>query len=84
MESWLFGYLKDVPKDKAERKTWLSARFAKQSEATANRFRETLISLLGEEKGKAVKKAEAFEVCEYGTQPSKERLLQLFPFFDAK
>ena len=28
-----------------------------------------LVELLGQEKGKAVKYAEAFEVCEYGTSP---------------
>ena len=33
-------------------------------------------------KGKAVKFAEAFEVCEYGTQPTKEELKALFPFAD--
>ena len=37
---------------------------------TANRFRPKLIEWLGPEKGKAVKTAEAFEVCEYGSQPS--------------
>ena len=78
---WLAGYLKDVPKGKVERKEWLSARFSRGYAGTADRFRETLISLLGEERGKAVKTAEAFEVCEYGAQPSKERLMQLFPFF---
>ena len=31
--------------------------------------------------GKAVKCAEAFEICEYGTQPSPQELLAIFPFF---
>jgi hypothetical protein len=35
----------------------------------------------GEDKGRAVKYAEAFEVCEYGRQPSAEELKRLFPFF---
>jgi len=39
------------------------------------------VELLGEERGKATKYAEAFEVCEYGSQPSKEELMRLFPFF---
>ena len=30
-----------------------------------------MIELLGEEKGKAVKYAESFEICEYGSQPSR-------------
>ena len=37
----------------------------------ADRFRPKLIDLLGPEKGKAVKYAEAFEVCEYGSQPTR-------------
>jgi hypothetical protein len=35
----------------------------------------------GPEKGKAFKYAEAFELCEYGSQPSDEELRKLFPFF---
>jgi N-acetylglucosamine malate deacetylase 1 len=29
-----------------------------------------------------VKHAEAFEVCEYGSQPDRAELKRLFPFFD--
>ena len=47
----------------------------------AQRFRAELIAELGEAEGKAVKYAEAFEVCEYGTQPSPLELLAIFPFF---
>ena len=47
----------------------------------ADRFRPKLVELLGPEQGKAVKYAEAFEVCEYGTQPAASRLLRIFPFF---
>ena len=32
----------------------------------------------------STKTAEAFEVCEYGTQPSKKELLVIFPFFAGK
>ena len=45
-----------------------SVRFAK----TAARFRKELIEKYGEERGNRVRYAEAFELCEYGTQPSKE------------
>jgi len=48
----------------------------------AKKFREDLIDWYGEEKGGAVKHAEAFELCEYGSKPSKEKLKVLFPFFD--
>lgn len=78
---WLFSYLNDVPKDKAGRMAWSRERTLKRAGSTANRFRPKLIQLLGEERGKAVKAAEAFEICEYGSQPSKDELMKLFPFF---
>ena len=77
----LFGYLDQVPKGKAERLEWTRKRALDRYGKIADTYRKKLISLMGEEKGKAVKVAEAFEVCEYGTQPSKEELLRLFPFF---
>ncbi|MBP89351.1 MAG: GlcNAc-PI de-N-acetylase [Planctomycetaceae bacterium] len=56
--------------------------WARRSGNEANQAREALVRWYGEEKGKAVKYAEAFEVCEYGSRPSDARLKELFPFFD--
>jgi hypothetical protein len=39
------------------------------------------VERLGVGRGREVKTAEAFEVCEYGSQPTKEELNRLFPFF---
>jgi LmbE family N-acetylglucosaminyl deacetylase len=78
---WLSGYLDEVPKTKAERMTWTRARAEKRYGAIADRFRAKLVEELGEAEGKQVKWAEAFEICEYGTQPTKEDLRRLFPFF---
>jgi LmbE family N-acetylglucosaminyl deacetylase len=78
---WLFGYLNEVPKDPADRLAWTRKRSAQRFGATADRFRKPLVERLGEEKGRAVKYAEAFEICEYGSQPSREELDRLFPFF---
>ncbi len=78
---WLFGYLDEVPKDKSKRLDWARKRYGARFASTANRFRDKLVEEFGEEKGKAVKYAEAFEICEYGSQPSKEDLKRLFPFF---
>jgi len=55
----------------------LRNRFA----ATANQYRARLIELYGEEPGKKVKHAEAFELCEYGRRPSIAELKKLFPTF---
>jgi LmbE family N-acetylglucosaminyl deacetylase len=78
---WLSGYLDKVPKGKDERREWLKGRLASRYAETANRFRGKLVELLGESRGRGVKEAEAFEVCEYGHQPGKQELLRLFPFF---
>lgn len=81
---WLFGYLDEVPKGKAERMDWTKKRTAQRNGPIADRFRAKLVEELGEAEGKAIKYAEAFEVCEYGTQPSPDDLKRLFPFFSKK
>jgi len=54
-----------------------TARFS----ATANKFRPRLAEWYGPERAAGIKYAEAFEICEYGRQPGKEEIRQLFPFF---
>ncbi len=80
---WLFGYLDQVPKGKAERLEWTRKRTEGRNAPIADRYRTRLIELMGEKAGKSVKYAEAFEICEYGTQPGPAELKVLFPFFDA-
>lgn len=80
-DPWLSGRLQDVPKDESGRRGYVGGLMAGRFGGIANRFRDKLIGLLGEERGNAVRYAEAFEVCEYGSRPSKVRLLKLFPFF---
>ncbi|HEX3446950.1 MAG TPA: PIG-L family deacetylase [Isosphaeraceae bacterium] len=81
---WLFDYLSQVPTDPAARLEWTRNRVEKRYGSLANRFRPKLIELLGEEKGKEVKYAEGFEICEYGSQPSAAELMRIFPFFGGK
>lgn len=76
-------YVSTVPpaKDVAGRKAWLrNNRWVTRNSALADRFRVDLQSKYGSEQGKAVKYAEAFEICEYGRRPSAAELKQLFPF----
>ncbi|MBI3866265.1 MAG: PIG-L family deacetylase [Planctomycetia bacterium] len=68
--------------DSKGRKAWLRARWADRQSAEANRFRDVLTRLYGEERGKAVKYAETFELCEYGSRPTADEIKRLFPFFD--
>jgi LmbE family N-acetylglucosaminyl deacetylase len=66
----------------AARKAWLKERWSSRQSTEADKSRELLIRLYGEERGKAVKHAETFELCEYGSRPSGDELRRLFPFFD--
>ncbi len=69
------------PASKPElRRAWLKDRWVKRSSAEADRFRDSLIRWYGEEKGKIARYAEAFEICEYGRQPTPEEIRKLFPF----
>ena len=73
---WIGHYLDQVPKDKSERIKWLS----KQRAGTVNaEMRSSLEKWYGKEKAASVKYAEAFEICEYGTQPNDEDIKKLFP-----
>ncbi|MBI5281462.1 MAG: PIG-L family deacetylase [Candidatus Solibacter usitatus] len=54
----------------------LAGRYARNAES----FRDALVKFYGEEQGKKVRYAQAFEVCEYGRQPGREELKTLFPF----
>ena len=63
------------------RKEILKASWFGRNGRIADRFRDSLVKWYGPENGKAVKTAEAFEICEYGRRPSEAELKILFPFF---
>lgn len=46
----------------------------------ANKYRDALVKFYGEDRGRKVRYAQAFEVCEYGRQPSQDELKKMFPF----
>jgi hypothetical protein len=71
----------DRPADQAARQQVVRDRFDSRFAATAKRFQERLADLYGADRAGQFRYAEAFEVCEYGAQPSPERLRELFPFF---
>jgi LmbE family N-acetylglucosaminyl deacetylase len=77
-------FIRSVPPERDEkgRRAWLRERWEDRQSREAERFRDQLIKLYGEERGKKVKFAEAFELCEYGRRPTPAELKQLFPFFD--
>lgn len=75
-------FLEQVPTDPARQREWLMKRWVYRQSGEADLYRDTLIRLYGEDRGKLVKYAEAFEICEYGRRPSPDELKKMFPFFD--
>jgi LmbE family N-acetylglucosaminyl deacetylase len=69
------------PAKQQERKREVRVSFARRNENLAQRFRAKLVDFYGADKAGSVKYAEAFEVCEYGSQPNPQELKKLFPFF---
>lgn len=67
--------------DPQARRAWLKERWSQRQSGDANQYREALVRWYGEDRGKAVKFAEAFEICEYGRRPTPAEIKELFPFF---
>lgn len=72
---WIYGR-QEVPEGSAERKAML--RKSRTTEITPT-MRTSLVRWYGQEKAAQVKHAEAFEICEYGTQPTEDMIRTLFP-----
>ncbi|HCN28013.1 MAG TPA: GlcNAc-PI de-N-acetylase [Verrucomicrobiales bacterium] len=69
------------PAGQKARQQQVRANFSRRFQATTARFQKQLAEWYPGEAGKAVKHSEAFEICEYGSQPDKAELRKLFPFF---
>lgn len=76
------GISDQVPVDPEQRKQWLASWRLPYFENIADEYRQMLIELYGEAKGREVRYAEAFEGCEYGAGFTRDDIPSLFPFFD--
>jgi hypothetical protein len=76
---WVSGILDQVPKDREGRYQWLKKWRSPGMMRWTEMARDVLIQRYGKTHGEKVKFAEAFELCEYGRQPSQEELFKLFP-----
>ena len=74
---WHAGILDDVPKDPGKRLEWLKSR---RGFALRPGWREAARKWYGDA-ADGIQNAEAFEITEYGFQPSDEQIRNLFPFF---
>jgi N-acetylglucosamine malate deacetylase 1 len=85
MYEWLpynRGILDAVPTGESERRQWLAEQRGMGFRDVADQCRGVLVRFYGEERGKRVQCAEAFEICEYGVPLSEPRIRVLFPFYD--
>ncbi len=73
---WVAGTLKDVPTTPEERRRWLAGQ---QASEIAPHVRAALVRWYGVDKAHAIRRAEAFEICEYGRQPEEGEIRRLFP-----
>ena len=72
------------PQKQEDRRRRVREGHAERNRALARVYRAKLADWYGKERGDKVQYAEAFEVCEYGSKPTKAELMQIFPFFEAK
>lgn len=78
-DSWQARTVAGVPPDPERRAAFLLGRIKQRGTDVADRYREHLVKRYGVEQGAKLKFAEAFEICQYGRQPTPEELEQLFP-----
>ena len=78
-DSWQGRTRPDVPQSDAERPAYLLNLAKQRSAAVADQYRDRLVAIYGEQRGRKVKYAEAFQLGQYGRQASNEELKSLFP-----
>ncbi len=77
------GYAGLFPTDepgRQRRRDEVRRDLARRYAGYADTYRDTLIKFYGEARGRKVRYAQGFEVCEYGRQPSRDELKKIFPF----
>jgi LmbE family N-acetylglucosaminyl deacetylase len=72
-----------VPSKPEERKKWLSNRWLSRSQATPE-IKLALEKWYGKDQATKVSQVEAFEICEYGKNPTEADIRRLFPMLPAK
>jgi LmbE family N-acetylglucosaminyl deacetylase len=78
-DSWQARTRPDVPDSDTERPAYLLKLAQQRTAAVADQYRDELVKLYGEERGRKVKYAEAFMLGQYGRGASFDQLKKLFP-----
>jgi N-acetylglucosamine malate deacetylase 1 len=80
-DSWQARTRPNVPADEAGRKAFLIEGVKQRSADVATQYRGLLVKVYGEQKGRAVRYAEAFELNQYGSPATVDELKKMFPTF---
>ena len=78
-DSWQGRTVPNVPAGDRERAAFLLDMFKKRNMAVADQYRDRLVALYGEERGRKIRYAEAFQLGQYGRQAPPEELKAMFP-----
>ena len=74
------GIYPEDPAGRQRRQQQVREELARRYAASADQYRDALVKYYGEDRGRKVRYAQAFEICEYGRRPSQQELKQMFPF----
>lgn len=72
------------PAGREQRRRQTRERITARDKRVADKYRQQLVECYGPEKAKSIQCAEAFELCEYGRQPSPQELKAMFPIESSK
>lgn len=75
---WIGGYIEEVPEGAEARREWLEERYRNRG-GVSPEVRQALETWYGPERAAQVQYAEAFEIAEYGNQPSDAEIRRFFP-----
>jgi len=76
---WIDKQLDKVPAGRVERLGYLKSFWDEHFRSSAQEFKDLLAERYGAGPAARVQYAEAFELCEYGSRPSRDQLWRLFP-----
>lgn len=79
---WNNGFEQNLPSDPEERKRFIKERYL--GRGNSSRFKEAAANWYSPGQIESADYYEAFEICEYGSIPDKDRILQLFPMLPKK
>jgi LmbE family N-acetylglucosaminyl deacetylase len=73
---WIGGYAEEVPKERTQWEPWLKKKMERE---ISPELKKSIDQWYGAGRSARVQFAEAFEICEYGKQPSPEEIRKIFP-----